>query len=226
MSICRAHVPLAIGLVLAGALAACRSAAPSPTTPLASPSAIAEAPASATVQPAATSTRERATMTPTATSTVPNPPGKIRGRLVAQANELGPGGCTQLQWSVPLGRQVTLDGDAVTPVGTRQVCPSQTTTYTLVWVHPDGTRGSASVVVVVTAPTVVPTTAGGQREEEPKDEAPSPVPPTSTPAAPPTATDCGDECDPWSPPWPTDTPGPGPTAETTEAATAEPPSVP
>lgn len=74
----------------------------------------------------------RPTWTPVPTFTftpVPTPPPEISFR--ADRKDLGPGECTTLRWDVEYVREVYLDGGDVTGHGTREVCPSASTTYTL-----------------------------------------------------------------------------------------------
>jgi hypothetical protein len=49
---------------------------------------------------------------------------------------LGEGECTKLHWLVENADDVFLDGELVDPVGARQVCPEQTTSYELLAISP------------------------------------------------------------------------------------------
>jgi hypothetical protein len=72
--------------------------------------------------------------------------------LVAGDQRIETGACTTLQWEVANAQAVYLDGAGVPATDTREVCPSETTTYELSAVNTAGEEHTRSVVVEVQAP--------------------------------------------------------------------------
>jgi pSer/pThr/pTyr-binding forkhead associated (FHA) protein len=109
-------------------------------------------PGTDTPTPTATST-DTPTPTPTPTPTVTTPPPPAIASFQASPGTIVSGGCTTLEWGAVTGAtEVSIDqgiGGIATP-GTRSVCPTATTTYTMSAVGPGGTT-TASVTVTVQA---------------------------------------------------------------------------
>jgi hypothetical protein len=105
--------------------------------------------------------------------------------LLAENRRVDPGECTTLEWSTEQAIKVYLDGRGVDLSGSTEVCPTETTTYTLLAVRQDGTEVNRSVTVEVDVPTETPT----ETPEPTSTSAPvtKPPPPTETPTATPTA---------------------------------------
>ena len=61
-----------------------------------------------------------------------------------------PGQCTTLRWDVDNVSSVTFAGETTDGHNARQVCPSETTTYTLQVVYPDGDQSNHTVTITVT----------------------------------------------------------------------------
>lgn len=172
------------------------------------------------------------TPTPTATATAtatftPSPtniPVPVTIRFTVDTSSIEYGTCTSLSWSVS-GAQVQavyLDGLQVALSGTRQICPAQTTTYSLQAIFPGGAQ-EALVQVRVRPRALSPTPT--------RTLTPSPTPlrtPTWTPVvALPTPTRPGEAFPPPSlypspTPWPTPLPFPSPTPPMIEPATPVP----
>lgn len=102
-----------------------------------------------------TNTPVRATNTPvppTATATVP---GMTGPNLRADATTIDYGQCTTIRWDVTNIREVYFEGQGVTGSGSQQVCPPQTSTYTLRVVQMDGSSLSFTITIDVRAPAPV-----------------------------------------------------------------------
>lgn len=85
------------------------------------------------------------TTTPTAPSATATPPWN---RVFwADRYTLAPGECTTLRWQVENVISVFLDGQGVAGKDTRQVCPTQTTNYTL---RVNSTAGTQEITVLIT----------------------------------------------------------------------------
>jgi OOP family OmpA-OmpF porin len=71
-------------------------------------------------------------------------------------SSVDPGGCTNLNWSTTNATSSSIDQGvgSVDASGTRQVCPSSTTTYTLTANGAGGTRTSSATVTVKAPPKV------------------------------------------------------------------------
>lgn len=110
-----------------------------------------------------------ATFTPTPTPTAkptdtPLPPAQIDFR--ADSTTVERGSCTTLRWDVEYATAVRLDGDGVAGHDTRQVCPSQTRTYTL---RVEARQGGGDRQVTI-------------RVSVPQDTTPPPAPSPAVPA--------------------------------------------
>lgn len=81
--------------------------------------------------------------------TVPSPPASIS--FSADRTEIQAGQCATLRWDVEDVSAVYLGDDGVVGHGTRSVCPSTTTTYTLRVVRRDGGTEQRQVTIKVTA---------------------------------------------------------------------------
>ena len=68
---------------------------------------------------------------PTAQETAAPAAAEITISFWADQNQIEQGNCTDLNWNVQHADSVLLDGKAVYAGGSQQVCPSQSTTYTL-----------------------------------------------------------------------------------------------
>ena len=114
-----------------------------PITPLALPATRTPTPTFTPITPHASPTR---TFTPTRT---PWPPAQVNFR--ADDTTLTSGQCTMLRWDVEYATAVYLDGDGVAGHGTKQVCPTSTTTYRL---HVEAPSGNVDrqVTITVSAP--------------------------------------------------------------------------
>ncbi len=164
------------------------------------------------------------TDTPTFTPVPTNTPVPLTIRFTVDASTIEYGACTYLRWSVS-GAQVQavyLDGLQVALSGTRQICPAQTTTYSLQAIFPGGAQ-EALVQVRVLPRALSPTPT--------RTLTPSLTPlrtPTWTPVvALPTPTRPGEAFPPASlnpspTPWPTPLPFPSPTPPALEQATPVP----
>lgn len=70
----------------------------------------------------------------------------------ADSETVAIGSCTTLRWDVQNIRQLTLDGTLITIETSQQVCPTQTTTYTLLVTYYDDTQSEHKVTITTTAP--------------------------------------------------------------------------
>ncbi len=113
-------------------------------------------------------------VTPTATTTV----SAVKIYFATTDDSIRAGTCSTLVWEVQGIREVYLDGQGVTGKGEREVCPSETRTYTLKIIHVDGRVEERSVEIEVRkAPT--------QTVPPPTD---TPPPPTAEPTGVPSDT--------------------------------------
>ena len=94
---------------------------------------------------------------PTATETTPTvqdtaaPTAEISISFWADQIQLQQGDCTDLNWNVQHADSISLDGKVVSASASKQVCPSQSTTYTLNGSSASG-QMQASVTISVTSP--------------------------------------------------------------------------
>lgn len=98
------------------------------------------------VVPSATAARKPGGATPS-----PFPAATVT--FYADATSLVLGKCTTLRWQVTNVSQVTLDNAAVNPAGSKQDCPTQTTTHTLRAATLDGQQVQRTLTIAVVAPT-------------------------------------------------------------------------
>ncbi|MFQ5613537.1 MAG: FHA domain-containing protein [Anaerolineae bacterium] len=134
---------------------------PTPLEP--TPTATAEPTATASQTPTATSTATATSTptgtpgtleTPTATATLP-PESSIS--FTASAETIGEGDCATLTWNVQNVKAVFLDEEGVVGEGSREVCPIETTTYTLRVVKNDDTEESLQITINVIKKPEAPT---------------------------------------------------------------------
>ena len=92
-----------------------------------------------------------ATVTPTSVppTASPTPSGSPSIDFRADRTELDEWECTTLRWDVENVRAVYLDDRGVTGHGTREVCPEETTTYTLRVVLTDGSTQDETLTITV-----------------------------------------------------------------------------
>jgi len=142
------------------------------------------------------------TDTPTA---VPAPEAWFR----LDENPIAAGSCTMLRWDTSNAQRVTLDGDEVDIIGSRQVCPTTPTHYELRVVGLEeekvfrltlGVTGSAATATMTPQPTAAPPSPTADAEA------------TSPPASPTPQTAAGSEASPTAtaPSSPTTEPTPSP----------------
>lgn len=105
--------------------------------------------------------------------------------IIAENRLVDVGECTTLEWQTEQVIKAYLDGRGVELSGSSQVCPEETTTYTLVAVRADGTEVQRTVTVEVDVPEATPT----ETSEPTETTVPvtKPPPPTATPTITPTA---------------------------------------
>ena len=79
------------------------------------------------------------------------PAAQVSISFWADENQIQQGDCTDLNWNVKHADSISLEGKAVSASGSQQVCPSQSTTYTL---NASGTAGQKqeSLTISVTSP--------------------------------------------------------------------------
>jgi hypothetical protein len=77
------------------------------------------------------------------------PPG---ADIWSDSGTLAPGECTTLRWAASNAKEVYLNGQGIAGESSRQVCPYETTTYTLQVVGQDGSTAQASTTIKVSAP--------------------------------------------------------------------------
>ena len=78
-----------------------------------------------------------------------NPNGDYTMNFWADNTNISAGQCTTLRWDVRNVQAVYLNGEGVPGVSQRDVCPGQTTTYTLTATKMDGTQDSRQVTINV-----------------------------------------------------------------------------
>ena len=78
-----------------------------------------------------------------------NPNGDYTMNFWADDTDLDAGQCTALRWDVRNVQAVYLNGEGVPGVSARDVCPGQTTTYTLTATKMDGSQDSRQVTIQV-----------------------------------------------------------------------------
>lgn len=70
----------------------------------------------------------------------------------ADADSLAMGECTTIRWDILNVQAVFLDGEPVMAQGSREVCPAQTTRYTLTVVYPDASQATRQLTIMVMGP--------------------------------------------------------------------------
>jgi len=90
------------------------------------------------------------TPSPVPPAQVPAPAAAPTVSLSAASSSVDAGACTNLTWSTTNARSASIDGGvgSVGTSGTRQVCPSTTTRYTLTATGDGGTRTDSATVAV------------------------------------------------------------------------------
>ena len=78
-----------------------------------------------------------------------NPNGDYTMNFWADNTNISAGQCTTLRWDVRNVQAVYLNGEGVPGVSQRDVCPGQTTTYTLTATKMDGSQDSRQVTINV-----------------------------------------------------------------------------
>jgi peptidoglycan-associated lipoprotein len=95
----------------------------------------------------------------------PPPPAAPKASLTANPNTVEKGQSAFLSWETYNATDVSIDGiGAVQPVGSQQVTPADSTTYTLTAKGPGGTQ-TATARVTVTAPPPPPPAPSASEEE-------------------------------------------------------------
>jgi hypothetical protein len=146
------------------------SSSPMPPTLTPRPSeTVPPPPTSTVVPPTGTPLPPTSTAEP-ASPTAPPPPPTIVS-LVADPERIQEGECTTIGWRVEGGpTEIYFDGEGATSPDSRDRCPSQTTSYTLVARGPGGEASASVTVTVIEAPT--PTTRVSTNTPEPADTTP------------------------------------------------------
>jgi acetyl esterase/lipase len=98
------------------------------------------------------------------------PPGEVEVAFVADRIVVQPGECATLEWSVEGGFGVELNGQPVERTGQAEVCPEETTSYTLD-VDAGNTMESRQVIIFVGSPEGSPP-AGPPTEAPPATSVP------------------------------------------------------
>jgi hypothetical protein len=121
----------------------------------------------------------------------PAPGGEVEVAFTADPTNLLGGECAMLMWTAVGGEAALLNGEAVPPSGEREVCPAETTQYTLaVYVAvgpPSPPAAEQELVIVVSEPqlaTPSPTYAAPTATGVPPTATPVPAPPTVSPPTP------------------------------------------
>ena len=88
---------------------------------------------------------------PTAQGTAA-PAAEISISFWADQNQIQQGNCTDLNWNVQHADSISLNGSGVGASGSEQVCPSQTTSYTLIANAPSGQKQQSLTITVSSPP--------------------------------------------------------------------------
>jgi hypothetical protein len=134
--------------------------------------------------------------TPSPTASVPpeippvEPASEVQINFTADRTNLSFGECAMLMWTVQGGEAALLNGEAVPPSGEREVCPPETTQYTLAVYVGEGPPSPAvaerELVIDVGEPAEItpsPTHAAPTATGVPPTA--TPMPPAATPTTPP-----------------------------------------
>jgi hypothetical protein len=121
-------------------------------TPLATPVGVAQPSPTPTpaAMPSLTPTPTPAAATPIPTATALPPVGIA---FYADQSNLVAGQCTLIHWQVTNASQIALDNASVSASGTKQDCPTQTTTHSLSVVTLDNQTVQRSLTITVVSPT-------------------------------------------------------------------------
>lgn len=87
-----------------------------------------------------------------ATQETTMPAAEITTSFWADQTQLQQGNCTNLNWNVQHADSISLDGSGVGASGSKQVCPSQTTSYTLSANAPSGQKQQSLTISVSSPP--------------------------------------------------------------------------
>ena len=101
-------------------------------------------------QPASADTPISPAASPTTQET--SAPEAVAINFWADQAQLQQGNCTNLNWNVQHADSISLDGKAVSASGSQQVCPSQTTSYTLIANAPSGQKQQSLTISVSSPP--------------------------------------------------------------------------
>lgn len=83
------------------------------------------------------------------------PPGSLNPTVTlhAEPSTIAPGQTSTLEWNSERATMATIDGEAVPPTGSRQVSPTQKTTYTIIVTSANGSQAVATTNVTILATT-------------------------------------------------------------------------
>jgi LysM repeat protein len=95
-------------------------------------------------QAATTSTTQALTIGTTPTATAAN--------FRVDQTTLQPGQCTTIRWDVDNATAVYFEGQITDGHGSQEVCPTETTVYTLMVVHPEGRQVPYTLTIQISAP--------------------------------------------------------------------------
>jgi uncharacterized protein YraI len=85
-------------------------------------------------------------ITPTVASPTPDKPG---ASITADSTTINEGDCTTLRWTATNAREVYLNGQGIAGETSREVCPTQTASYTLRVVGYDNSTAESTVTITV-----------------------------------------------------------------------------
>lgn len=97
--------------------------------------------------------RPLATDTPTATATIASTPTPTNPNLRADKGVIDVQACTTVRWDVDNISAVYFENRPMTGHDSREVCPLETTTYTLMVIWPDGQQVPYTITIEVTQPS-------------------------------------------------------------------------
>ncbi len=123
----------------------------------ATPVPLTETPTSTPTLPPSITPTPPPSITPTPVETLtptPWPPALVK--LVTDRGSVAPGECALLQWLVQNATAVFLNGEGVPGEGSKSVCPSETTVYTLHVEAPAGNVDQSVTITVVAPPDTTP----------------------------------------------------------------------
>jgi hypothetical protein len=88
-------------------------------------------------------------LTPTATATQAATLTPTAADFRADSTQIKAGECTTIRWDVDNIQEVHFEGDPVGGHSSREVCPQQTTRYTLLAIHPNGDQVPSFLTIQV-----------------------------------------------------------------------------